>query len=461
MSEIRKTTFQFDEKSSSEINKIYSVIIPIELFKKWSDTQIMPGFRTGKIPLRLLKKDEFLKEILSDLLKEIQKEANIDVVFASNYVVKKFEYESDIELTLSVEKIPMIPKMNFENILVKTFDVNITEENIQKGILNYSTFHSKAGDSILKNSKNGDFVALDIEIQDLKSNEIQSNKQEIRLGSNTFIPLIEQALVDKEIGYIFTHNVNEDIQIKLTITDIKSAKPLSINEVKEKLNVIDQTLEDFFKDKLTLESKETSNSLILETIKKAILDSKFEIPLSSIQREFQKVWDQTLTNLNYVKELDLEEFIKNKLNISMQEFESNITNIAAAQAKIRFMYYTIAKDENIKIQESEINEALQSQIKFFNNNLEQTKKFYEENEDSKEEMLENILFTKISSILINRVQKTKRETLSLDELHNINVERLEYTISNSEGNDEKIVIENIKDNKKKSVKKLTDDQNKS
>ncbi|WP_342262066.1 trigger factor [Alphaproteobacteria bacterium endosymbiont of Tiliacea citrago] len=443
--EPREITFKLDEKASTEINKIYSVFVPIEFLKEWAKDQSAPGFRQGKVPLRLLKKDEFLKRHLSNLLNKIKKQDNIEDIFASNYIIKTFDLDSDIEVVLSIEKVPNVPKINFKNISVKTFKALISDENIQNGIKNYANYNAKAGDSVSRPSEKGDFVDLELEIEDFKMNQTEKNKQSIRLGSNTFIPLIENALTGQNIDFQYSHKPNQDIEIRLKIKEIKESVPLTHEEMLDKLNVSNKPLEEFFKSKLELESQLASKNLILETIKKVILDSEFEVPLSAIQKEYKKALDQTLNNLNYIKDINLEEFIKNKLGISLKEFEANLTNIAAAHAKIRFMYYTIAHQQNIKIEEDEINYAINSQIRFFNNNIEQTKKFYEENELAREEMLENILFSKIAEHLIHKVQKLAPQEISLDELYKINIKDLEYTINESEElNEEKVKIEDSK-----------------
>lgn len=429
--------FELNQESSSEINRIYKVTVPISKFKAWASTQSMSGFRTGNVPLRLLKKDEFLKKELSPVLSEIKKAENIPMIFAANYIIDKFEFNEDIQISLSVEKVPEIThfsdgdkKIDLKNVSfeVNTFKALIQEENVKLGIKNYSEFNAKAGADTNENSKNGDFLTLSIHIEDAKTGHKEDLDQEIRLGAKNILPNIEQALLNQPIGFEYSYDSTEDIKVHFKIKNIKASEALSNEEIIEKLNIKDKSLEEFFKEKLEQEAKTFGDNLILETIKKAIIDTPFEVPVSAIQKEYKKAVDQTLMNLGYIKELKLEKFIKERLGIEVNEFEMTMSNVAAAQAKIRFMYYALATAWNIKIEDVEISQAIQAQIKFFNNNLEQTRKFYDENPDAREEIFENILFNKIAQTLIKKAIKLEPKEVSLDELYKINVQDLEYKI---------------------------------
>tara|TARA_B100001245_G_scaffold92125_1_gene66856 strand:- start:127 stop:699 length:573 start_codon:yes stop_codon:yes gene_type:complete len=140
-----------------------------EKYEELKKTVALKGFRPGKVPTEILKK-QFGKAIYGEVLDKVLKETSakaleeqkIKVAGQPKIDLKTFGEEKDLEYTIQVEELPKVGIEQINNIKLTNYEVKVSDKDIQKRIAeiakNQNNFKDKKDD---EKSQNGDLVVFD------------------------------------------------------------------------------------------------------------------------------------------------------------------------------------------------------------------------------------------------------------------------------------------------------------
>ncbi len=214
----------------------------------------MKGFRKGKVPMALLKK-QFGPRVLGDAMQE-----SIDGAMSKHFEdtgdrpamqpeVKMtnddWKEGDDVQVEMSYEALPEIPevdlsKVKLEKLVVKAEDKDIDEalENLAKNAQNFEDRKKGA------KSKDGDQVVIDF-VGKVDGEAFEGGAAEdypLVLGSNSFIPGFEEQLIGVKAGdevevkvafpkeYGAANLAGKDAVFACTVKAVKEPKPAEIND---------------------------------------------------------------------------------------------------------------------------------------------------------------------------------------------------------------------------------------
>src|SRR5690606_37656557 len=213
------------------------------------------GFRKGKVPLAILKK-QFGPRLLGDAMQEaidgamrdhFEKTGDRPALQPEVKMVGGEEWKegSDVVVEVSYENLPPIPefdaaKIKLEKLVVKADDAAVEEalKNLADGAKSYED--RKKGSK----SKDGDQVVIDFK-GSVDGELFEGGSAEdypLVLGSNSFIPGFEDQLVGHKVGdevsvnvsfpenYGAAHLAGKAAVFACTIKAIKEAKPAEVND---------------------------------------------------------------------------------------------------------------------------------------------------------------------------------------------------------------------------------------
>lgn len=406
-------------EESDEVNKIYETVIQYEEFIKWSEKQKINGFRPGTVPLN----EEIQHKFLNDIVSFIFPKLNIKNVFSVNYVLKNFEKDKPIEISMTVESMPKIPNIDFTKYKVTKYKLKIEKEDIDKAIENFAIIEAKEDiNSCNGPAKISDF--LKIEIKDLGTNQIQ--QKDIQLGKFSLNPEIEKQLFDKNVGFVLEHVINDSLKFEIKIIDIKKGIKLTKTEIAEKLKINESEIENKFKEDSIEVAKNIEQKILNDTLFKIIVESNFTVPISCINKEFKINYSQTLNDLKYTDGMDLESLVKAKLNISIDEFEQRLQNSAIFSGKLKFFLDYYAFQNKIQASEEDIANLIQARSMYFKNGLKEAQKFFTNNADAKKKLIDDFIHPKVISKLTALLKIKEEKILSFEELQKINIQDIQY-----------------------------------
>jgi trigger factor len=280
----------------------------------------MKGFRKGKVPMALLRK-QFGQRILGDAMQEAIDSAMQDHFTASGdrpAMQPKIEMVDgetwkegqDFAVTVAYEALPEIPSVELSDITLERITVKPDEAAVTEALENLAK-STQAYDDRKKGSKakDGDQVVIDF-LGRVDGEAFEGGTAEdypLVLGSNSFIPGFEAQLVGAKAGdavavnvmfpaeYGAAHLAGKDAVFDCTVKSVKAPKPAEIDDELAKRYGADDLagLRTQITERLEAEYKGASRALL----KRALLDQldvkvKFDLPGSLVEAEAAQIAHQ-------------------------------------------------------------------------------------------------------------------------------------------------------------------------
>jgi trigger factor len=321
---------QVSVESTGALERTMKVEVPEEKIATQVETRLqslikttkIPGFRPGKVPLKLIQKRYgagVRQEVVSDLVQNTYYEAITQEKLrpAGMPVIDPLEAEQGKGLvyTAKFEVMPEIELAAVEDLSIEKASCDIADEDVEKMIETLRT-QRQDFEVVDRAAKTGDKVKIDFTGKmDGEVFEGGEGKDfELELGSNSFIEGFEDGLVDKKAGEELTLNLKfpDEYQKKEF-----SGKPVeflvTIHEVKG--SVLPELNDDFFKDfgvteggmeafveeikqHMGRESETALRNRLRDAVMNALHEAnKIELPKSMIETEQQNMQKQFTDNL--------------------------------------------------------------------------------------------------------------------------------------------------------------------
>ncbi|HWL56658.1 MAG TPA: trigger factor [Paracoccus sp. (in: a-proteobacteria)] len=280
----------------------------------------MKGFRKGKVPMALLKK-QYGQRVMGDAMQEAIDSAlrnhletsgdrpalqpKVEMVNGENW-----KEGDDLVVDVTYEALPAIPEadlsgVELERLVVSAGDEQVTEalENLAK---NAQSFEDRKKGS---KAKDGDQVVIDFKgMVDGEAFEGGSAEDyPLVLGSNSFIPGFEAQLVGAKAGdevkvevkfpedYGHPTLAGKDAVFETTVKAVKAPKAAELDdELAKKFGADDlEALKTQIRERLESEYKGASRQIL----KRALLDKldalvKFDLPSSLVEAEASQIAHQ-------------------------------------------------------------------------------------------------------------------------------------------------------------------------
>ena len=347
-------------------------------FKKLNKTAKIDGFRPGKA-----SKEVFIKRYgMSSLYMEASeasldlayekmiKEAGDVVIVAQPDISVSAVTDDYVEFKFVLTLKPEVKLGKYKNLGIKKEEVKVTDEEVKEAL---EDMRKKYIENIDKEGtvENGDIAIIDFE--GFKDGVAfpggKGENYSLKIGSNTFIPGFEDALIgmkkgeEKDIDLTFPEDYHEE--------DLKGAKvvfKVKVNEIKEqKLPEFDK---DFFEDLgmegitnleelnkqlkeniLARKENESLNKFIDELLNKAVENMEVEVPNAMIAEEQNRIISQYEQNLQ-MQGITLEMFYK-FTNSDEAALKEQVKEEAITRIKQRLLLEEVAKEEKIEITDEE------------------------------------------------------------------------------------------------------------
>ena len=422
-----------------------------EKYEELKRTIVLKGFRPGKVPVEILKK-QFGKAIYGEVLDKVLKETSakaleeqkIKVAGQPKIDLKTFGEEKDLEYTIQVEELPKVGIEQINNIKLTNYEVKVSDKDIQKRIAeiakNQNNFKDKKDD---EKSQNGDLIVFDYKatVDDQNFEGGEGKNTQIILGKDLFIKNFDKHLLGVKKNQEVTAEVilpenypnkkysNKKAKFFCKILNVKKSEITQINDEFAK-NLGAKDLNDL----KILVSKQVHNQYkqTLDLItKNEILNqlNKFkeiEIPKNLINQEVE-ILSQGMSN---------EEKEKNKL-----EHEKS----AKKRIKTGLILNEFGEKNNIKVHEDEIKREIQKQINTMPGQEKMVMEYYQKNPSASASLRGGIYEDKIIS-LIKEKAKSQKKSISTDEAEKIIINQ------NKQNNDTKVINTKLKKEPSKNKK---------
>lgn len=391
----------------------------------------MKGFRKGKVPMALLKK-QYGPKLLGESMQE-----TIDGAMAKHFEdsgdrpalqpeVKMTNDEwkegDDIEVAMSYEALPAVPDTDFSGVSLEKLVVKADEEAVTEALGNLAenakVFEAKEGAA-----EDGDQVVIDF-LGKVDGEAFEGGAAEdypLTLGSNSFIPGFEEQLVGVSAGDEKNVEVNFPEQYQAEHLAGKAAVfECKIKEVKapKAAEVDDEMAKQFGAEDLAALKGQITERLEAEyagaaraVMKRKLLDEldtlvQFELPPSLVEAEAGQIAHQLWHEENpEVQGHDHPEI----------ETTDEHTKLAERRVRLGLLLAELGQKNEIQVTDAEMTQAIMAQARQYPGQERQFFEFIQQNQQMQQQLRAPIFEDKVVDYIFELATISEKE-ISKDEL---------------------------------------------
>ena len=395
-----------------------------EKYEEIKGTVNLKGFRPGKVPREILKRQfgqAVFNEVLDKVLKETSTKAleenKIKPAGQPKLDLKTYGEDKELEYVISVTELPKIDIKSIENIKFDDYSVKIDEKETDKRIKeiakNQPSFKDSTPDS---KAKEGDLVIFDytatIEEKPFKGNE--GKNIQLTLGKDLFLKGFDKQLLnvkkgdEKIVEATLPENfpekelINKKAKFKCKITNVKIPEEIKIND-------------DFAKN-LGAKDLKDLKSLITKQINDEYKNSLDRISKNQILKEIEK-FKVTEIPENLIDE-EVKILSQGMSDDDIKKSRKNFEEIAKKRIKVGLVLNQFGEQNQIKITEQELQAEVQKQIRMMPGQEKMVMDFYQKNPSALSSLRGTVYEEKILK-LIKEKAKSNRKEISKDEAEKI------------------------------------------
>ena len=439
-----------------------------EKYEEIKGTVNLKGFRPGKVPREILKRQfgkaifsEVLDKVLKDTTTKALEENKIKPAGQPKLDLKTYGEDKDLEYVISVTELPKVELKSIDNLKFDEYIVKIdsteADQRIKDIAKNQPNFKDAPNDA---KASDKDLVIFDytatVDGKTFKGGE--GKNTQLTLGKDLFLKGFDKQLIgvkkddEKIVEAVLPENfpekdlINKVAKFNCKITSVKKpeetkiddefAKNLGAKDLNDLKSLITKQINDEYKNSLDRLSK---NQIIKELEKFKVN----EIPENLIEEEV-KILSQGMSDDDAKK--------------SRKNFEE----IAKKRIKVGLILNEFGEQNKIKVTEQEIQTEIQKQIRMMPGQEKMVMDFYQKNPSAVASLRGTVYEEKIISLLKEKAKPNKKE-ISKNEAEKIlkdsQKQELDQQLKDQrkpkKNNDEKKLTENKSQQKPKKAKTIT------
>lgn len=374
---------QVTEIRSEGLTREFKVVVRAEVIETRIEkrlTQIgktakIPGFRPGKVPLKLLRQrfaSSLMSEILEGAVNESSEEAlqekELRPAARPKIEITSYEEGNNLEYNMTLDVMPEVPDVDLAKLELERLYTEVDDAMIDEGLKKLAQRHKRFMPlTEPRESRSGDQVLFDYvgRIDGVAFDGDSGKDEEIELGSGRYIPGYEEQMVGARAG--------DHLEIKVTFPgnyrDLKVAGKeavfvLDIKEIREPVAVkID---DDFAKamgranlaelrKALAQEMIQDFNELSRIRLKRVLSDAlaeqcDFTLPEGMVADEFENLWQREQEQHQGQEDWD-EEAKKEELRV-----------VARRRVRLAILLSELGGRNDIGLDEAEVAKALKAEV---------------------------------------------------------------------------------------------------
>ena len=389
-----KLTMDFTaEEFEAAINKVY---------RKNRNQFRINGFRPGKAPRNIIERhygegiffEDAINDLLNDGYPEALKELELDseVIAQPNVDFSEIGKGKPFTVTCTVELFPIVEVKDYKGVAIEQTEAVVKEEEIDHEI---EALRKRNARMIVvdRPAESGDTVLLDYAgfVGEEQFEGGTAERQELKLGSNTFIPGFEDQLIgvstgeQKDVNVTFPADYHEeslagkDAVFHCTVHEVKAEElPELDDEFAMDVSEFD-TLAELREDTRQKQQKRSEEMYIGaakdEVVNKVYEANKPEAPKALVETEIDSIANELNQQLSY-QGLSLDQYLQ-FTGKTMAEFRDDMREEATKRAGTKIVLRSIADAEDLQVSDEEIEKELEEMGKMYGMELDDMKKALE------------------------------------------------------------------------------------
>jgi len=426
------------ELSTEGLKRQFKIVVPAgdvsakidERLVEMARTAQIPGFRRGKVPVTLLKRQygqalfgEAVEQAVNSGTAKAIEDRGLRPALQPRVDLKQMEEGKDVEFEVAVEVLPEIGKLDFSDIELERLKAAVPEKDVDDAIdrIAKADREQRPVDPP-RPAQKGDAIKLDF-VGSVDGNEFPGGAAQdyvLDLGSGSFIPGFEDQLIGAEVGkeidvkvtfpadYGNAELAGKDAVFKCTIKEIREYvdKPAD-DELAKKSNF--ENLEAMRKavaDRIEQDYARIARSLIKRKLLDKLADAhKFQVPEGLVEGEFSAIWQR------------IEEAKKRgeKFEDDEEKMRKEYRDIAERRVRLGLLLADVGRSNGIEVTPEELNQAVMREAMRYPGQERQVIEFYGKNAELKEQMRAPIFEEKTVDFILE-LAKVSEKAVTPEEL---------------------------------------------
>jgi trigger factor len=440
---------QVTETLNEGLRRGYRIVLPASELEETVNGKLaeaqptveMKGFRKGKVPMALLKK-QFGQRLLGEAMQE-----TIDGAMSKHFndsgdrpaqqpdvkmTNEDWKEGDDVEVEMSYEALPAIPDVDFKAINLEKLVAKADEAAVDEALANLAENAQDFKDrKKTAKAKDGDQIVFDFlgKVDGEAFDGGASEDYPLVLGSNSFIPGFEEQLVGVKTGaekdvvvtfpeeYGAAHLAGKEAVFSCTVKAVKEPVPAEINdELATKFGAEDLAgLKVQIAERIEAEYAGAARAVM----KRALLDAldekvKFELPPSMVETEAGQIAHQ----LWHEENPEVQGHDHDPVETTQEH-----RDLAERRVRLGLLLAEMGQRAEVQVSDAEMQQAVMAQARQYPGEERQFMEFVQSNEQMQQQMRAPIFEDKVVDYAFELANVTEKE-VSKDELEKI-VEALE------------------------------------
>ena len=429
---------QVTELSAEGLKHQFKIVVPSseltskidERLAEMAKTAALPGFRPGKVPVSLLKKQygqalfgEAVEAAVNTSTAKAIEDRGLKPALQPRVDLKQLEEGKDVEFEVVVEVLPEIGQLDFSGVELERLQAEVPAKDIDEALerIAKANREQKPVDPP-RPAQKGDAIKLDF-VGSVDGVEFPGGAAQdyvLEIGSGSFIPGFEDQLVGAE--------VDKPVDVKVTFPAEYGAPELAGKDavfkctVKEVIEFVDKPADDELAKKNNFEKLEAMRKAIGERIgqdytqisrtmiKRQLLDKladthKFAVPEGLVESEFNAIWQR------------IEEAKKNgqKVEEDEEKMRKEYRDIAERRVRLGLLLADVGRSNSIDVTPEELNQAAMREAMRYQGQERQVLEYFSKNPEMKDQLRAPIFEEKTVDFILE-LAKVSEKSVTPEEL---------------------------------------------
>lgn len=398
-------------------------------FQKNKNKISIPGFRKGKAPRKMIEQmygkgvfyEDAANALIPDAYEKALDECTEDIVSSPEIDVVQLEAGKPFIFTANVALKPEVTLGKYKGVKVDKIDTGVTDDEVTAEIDREREKNSRTVEITDRAVKDGDIATIDFEgfVDGAAFDGGKGEDYPLTIGSHTFIPGFEEALIGAEVGKETDVNVTfpEDYQaaelagkaavFKCTVKKLQEKQLPELDDdyvcdVSES-DTVEQYREEIRKklaDRKEAEAKDAKESAVIDAI---IEDSGMDIPdamLKTQQRQMIQDYAQRLQSQG----ISMEQYMQ-FTGMTADSLMEQVKPSALKKIQSRLVLEAVVAAEKIEASEEEFEEEVKTMAESYQMEADKVKEVLGEN--GRKQVLEDICIRKAVQFVVDNARETK------------------------------------------------------
>jgi trigger factor len=381
---------QVTELSTDGLRREYKIVVQANEIEdrvsgrlsELSRTIRMPGFRPGKVPVALLRK-QYGRSVMGEVVEQAVNQGSQQAIsdhalrpaLRPKIEVTSFDEGADLEFTMAIEVLPEVPKIDLKTIELTRPVAAVDDEAIAKTLANIAErARDFAPPAEARPSQSGDRVIIDFHgtVDGEPFEGGHAHDFPLVLGAGMMIPGFEDQLIGKQVGDKVTVEVtfpeayaNQALAGKaasfaVDIKEIGEPQALAIDDDLAKGQGFDDL--EALKGALRAGMEREYARISRLRVKRALLDHlaencKFEVPAGMVELEFDAIWQQLK------REMAAGRGEGEEPEEPDEAAKAEYRDIAERRVRLGLILSDVGQANDLRVEQSELNAAVLDQAR--------------------------------------------------------------------------------------------------